>query len=63
MFNSNSTSNLEVMFQSFFKADIHDLARNGKLSELQKELKKNPNRKDETDSVCENILFLFIYFI
>ena len=43
--------------------DIPDLAYNGKLSELQEELTKNPNRKDETDSVCENILFLFIYFI
>jgi len=43
--------------------DIHNLARNGKLSELQQELAKNPSRKDEKDSVCENILFLFVYFI
>jgi hypothetical protein len=43
--------------------DIHDLAINGKLSELQQELAKNPSRKDEKNSVCENILFLFIYFI
>ena len=51
------------MFQSFFKADIHKLALEGKLIDLKKELAKNPNRKEETDSVCENILFLFIYFI
>ena len=43
--------------------DIHNLARNGKLSELQQELAKNPSRKDEKNSVCENILFLFVYFI
>jgi hypothetical protein len=43
--------------------DIHYLARNGKLSELQQELAKNPSRKDEKDYVCENILFLFVYFI
>ena len=51
------------MFQSFFKANIHTLAAEGKFSELRQELTKNPNRKDETNSVCENILFLFIYFI
>ena len=45
--------------------DIHHLARTGKLSELQQELAKNPSRKDEKekDWVCENILFLFVYFI
>ena len=43
--------------------NIHTLAIGGKLSELRQELTNNPNRKDETDSVCENILFLFIYFI
>jgi hypothetical protein len=43
--------------------NIHSLAEEGKLSDLQQELAKNPSRKDETDSVCENILFLFIYFI
>ena len=43
--------------------NIHNLARAGNLSEIQRELAKNPNRKEETDSVCENILFLFIYFI
>ena len=45
------------------KVNIHKLAEDGKLSELQQELANNPNRKDETTSVCENILFLFIYFI
>ena len=45
------------------KVDIHKLARQGKLIELQEELSKNPTRKEETDRVCENILFLFIYFI
>jgi hypothetical protein len=44
--------------------NIHDLARNGKLSKLQQELANNPSRIEEKDSkVCENILFLFIYFI
>jgi len=43
--------------------DIHKLAGNGKLSELQQELAKNASRVEEKDSVCENILFLFIYFI
>ena len=43
--------------------NIHKLAEEGKLSELQLELANNPSRIDETDSVCENILFLFIYFI
>ena len=51
------------MFQSFFKADIHKLAEDGKLSDLRHELTKNANRKDEKDRVCENVLFLFIYFI
>ena len=51
------------MFQSFFKADIHKLAQEGKLVDLKKELTKNPSRTEEKDSVCENILFLFIYFI
>jgi len=45
------------------RVDIHTLAGNGKLSELQKELAKNPSRKDEKNLVCENILFLFVYFI
>ena len=46
--------------------DIHDLARNGKLSELQQELAKNASRVDEKekDWVCEKIFFyLFIYLI
>ena len=46
------------------RVNIHNLAENGKLSELQQELAKNPSRKDEKDNwVCENILFLFVYFI
>jgi hypothetical protein len=45
------------------RVNIHYLARDGKLSDLQQELTNNPNRKDETGLVCENILFLFIYFI
>ena len=45
------------------KVYIHDLARKGKLSEIKQELAKNPSRKEEKDSVCENVLFLFVYFI
>ena len=43
--------------------DIHDLAINGKLSELQQELANNPSRIEEKNSVCENILFIYLFYL
>ena len=39
------------LLKGFFKKDVHDLAEKGQTNPLEEEIKKNPGRVDEQNSV------------